>query len=76
MTNEFKLAGIKPDIIIVANNSVTDLKTFSPGSNIIFDSSNSFRYSSLMMKRANEARLNAHSVLEQGAFELTITDNS
>jgi competence protein ComEC len=63
------------DIVIISNDAVQNadlLKLMKGSGSIIFDSSNSFRYSRTMFKKASAMNLKAYAVLEQGAFEFVI----
>jgi competence protein ComEC len=64
--------GVTPDLVIISNNAVADLSKVkhSPSARFILDSSNSFKYSSQMLRKASTSNIDVYSVLHRGAFIL------
>lgn len=61
---------ISPDYVVLGNNAIKNLADISAlkFSTLILDSSNSFYFASRILKEAQRASLDVHSVLHHGAF--------
>ncbi len=74
-SREFKIPPkLAIDYLIISNNAVKDLSSVkdTEAKAFVVDSSNSFYRADKLLKEAEQYRLRIHSVLHQGAFDLTI----
>ena len=67
-------SGINLDYLVLRNNAIYNLEkiSFVKFKTLILDSSNSFYFADRILKEANRASLNVHSVLHQGAFTVKL----
>jgi competence protein ComEC len=73
---DFHLPGdFDPHVVVVANNAIDDLTRLTDtfkNSVFVFDSSNSFYYVKKKIGEAQKLKVTVHSVLHEGAFEMSL----